>query len=323
MAWTISDLENLIRDEVEEHLELEYKRAAALGKADKVKDEISKDVSALANSAGGTLIYGIAEGTNSRKHLPETIDWVTDSAITKEWLENIITSRIQPRIPGLQISAVRSETGSVFVVEVPQSMTVHQASDKRYYKRHNFSSDPMEDYEIRDVMNRAAQPVIEVIPYIKKRTIYVGGSRRRPFDLDWNPTSEFVPSTPESCNEIFFLLVNNGRIKASQVLVEASFPSGVLHSERAATFSLRNTTREVIDYTSTHLGNIPKYGPSSYVPVFPKGDFECDNNFRLANDLGPIADEALRFTIFADNAQPRETTFLVRDIQVFDDSEKV
>jgi hypothetical protein len=30
----------------------------------------------------------------------------------------------------------------------------HQARDYRYYKRHNFNALPMEDYEVRDVMNR-------------------------------------------------------------------------------------------------------------------------------------------------------------------------
>jgi len=44
------------------------------------------------------------------------------------------------------------------VIDVPQSSTAHQASDKRYYKRFNFESVPMEDYEIRDVMQRTEAP---------------------------------------------------------------------------------------------------------------------------------------------------------------------
>ena len=40
------------------------------------------------------------------------------------------------------------------VVEIPKSLTAHQARDLRYYRRYNFESVAMVDYEIRDVMNR-------------------------------------------------------------------------------------------------------------------------------------------------------------------------
>lgn len=298
MAWTISTLENLIRDEVEEHLQLEYKAAGALGTSDSRRREISKDVSALANSAGGTIIYGIAEGDGSRKHLPERIDWVADPNISKEWLENVISSRIQPRISGLDIVVLRSETGAVFVVDVPQSMTVHQACDKRYYKRQNFSSVPMEDYEIRDVMNRAGHPLIEVVPIIKKRS-------RPPH------------------NEILFYFFNNGRVKARQVLVEVTFPSGVCHdTDRPVTYNLRNTIRDIVGHVDSHYGSIPKYGTPRYVPIFPDNHFECSNDYFLANDLGSISDKTLTFRIFADDAQPRETSLRIEEIEDFDhDSE--
>ena len=39
----------------------------------------------------------------------------------------------------------------IYVVDIPQSNIAHQAFDKRYYKRFNFISTPMEDYEIRDI----------------------------------------------------------------------------------------------------------------------------------------------------------------------------
>lgn len=48
-----ADLQNLIDSEVEENLNLDYKAAGALEKNPKKKDEVSKDVSAMANSAGG------------------------------------------------------------------------------------------------------------------------------------------------------------------------------------------------------------------------------------------------------------------------------
>lgn len=59
--YCYSDLEQLISNEIEENLHLDYKSAGALSKIDKKKDEITKDVSALANSDGGIIVYGINE----------------------------------------------------------------------------------------------------------------------------------------------------------------------------------------------------------------------------------------------------------------------
>jgi len=49
------------------------------------------------------------------------------------------------------------------VVVVPASIRApHQAADKRFYKRFNFESVPMEEYEIRDTANRSAVPDLDI-----------------------------------------------------------------------------------------------------------------------------------------------------------------
>src|SRR5438552_1880183 len=117
--WNLDRLEQLIRDNVEENLSLEYKSAEALGKSDAKKAEIVRDVSAFANSSGGVLIYGIAEFQNrEQRHLPEKIDPVTRQKYSKEWLEQIIQS-IQPRIDGIVIEPVTINPSSVcYVVSI-------------------------------------------------------------------------------------------------------------------------------------------------------------------------------------------------------------
>ena len=59
----------------------------------------------------------------------------------------------------------RPEPGQhAYVVYVPQSLRApHQAGDRRYYKRYNAQSVPMEDYEVRDVARRTDTPVILVL----------------------------------------------------------------------------------------------------------------------------------------------------------------
>ncbi len=159
--WNQSEIQKYIDNCIEESLNIEYKGAASLDHTDKKKKEITKDVSAMANSAGGILIYGVAEyDIPDKKHLPERIDSIDRKQFPKERLEHVINN-IRPRIEGLVIHPVDVNIGAgdvVYVIEIPQSTTAHQALDHRYYKRFNFESVPMEDYEIRDVMNRATTP---------------------------------------------------------------------------------------------------------------------------------------------------------------------
>src|SRR5262249_14876653 len=95
--WDQSELQRLIDDGAEENLTLDYKAADALGTTDGKKKEITKDVSAMANSAGGVIIYGIKEhDEEDKKHLPEMLTPIDRTQFSKEWLEQVINS-IQPR----------------------------------------------------------------------------------------------------------------------------------------------------------------------------------------------------------------------------------
>mgnify|MGYP000862458121 FL=1 len=161
--WTESRLQNFITSGIEESLTLEYKSAEALDRNETKKKEITKDVSAMANSAGGVIIYGIREYAESdKRHLPERITPVDRTAFPREWIEQIIQA-IRPRIDGIVIHSVSLASGDAdvaYIIEIPQSNTAHQASDHRYYKRFNFQAVPMEDYEVRDVMFREQTPDI-------------------------------------------------------------------------------------------------------------------------------------------------------------------
>ncbi len=150
------DLLVLIKNGVFEDLHLDYKDSMALQRSDAKKREISKDVSSFANSDGGQLVYGMVE----QNHLPSNLDVGSDpNDITKEWLEQVIMSTIQPRITDVTIHPIPLSTAPAnrlaYVVTIPRSISgPHQAVDKRYYKRYNFQSAPMEDYEVRDVAAR-------------------------------------------------------------------------------------------------------------------------------------------------------------------------
>jgi hypothetical protein len=79
-------------------------------------------------------------------------------------LEQVISTNIQPRIDGLRIYPIalpsKGADRVAYVVDIPQSTSraPHQSRDSKYYKRYNFRSVAMEDYEIRDIMRRASTP---------------------------------------------------------------------------------------------------------------------------------------------------------------------
>jgi Putative DNA-binding domain len=152
------DLQRLIDQEIQERLTLD-KDSRSLAKDDKQRNELCKDVSAFANSAGGQIIYGIVE--KDRK--PISID--NGSDLTREWIEQVIDAKIQPRLEGLIITPISVGGGrNAYVLTIQQAMTraPHQAPDNKYYKRQNFQSVPMEDYEIRDILRRATTPELHV-----------------------------------------------------------------------------------------------------------------------------------------------------------------
>ena len=100
---TKADLERLIAEEIRESLTLDYKASSVLGKDSKQRDELCKDVTAFANSAGGQIVYAMKED----KNLPTELDDGADASITKEWIEQVIDSRVQPRIEGLIITPIQ------------------------------------------------------------------------------------------------------------------------------------------------------------------------------------------------------------------------
>ena len=165
--WTLEKIEQYIADGIEENIHLDYKGAGSISKTDGKKKEISKDVSAFTNSDGGVIIYGVREFDDAqRNHLPERTEPIDGTEFSKEWLEQVINSSISPRIKGIKITPIQvgenEDNQVIYVVEIPKSNTAHQSKDKRYYKRYNFESIMMEDYEIKDIINRLSKTDVNI-----------------------------------------------------------------------------------------------------------------------------------------------------------------
>jgi hypothetical protein len=250
--WDKSDLDSLIHNHVQENIGLDYKRCDSLANTDSKKKEISKDVSAFANSAGGIIVYGMIE----TGHVPDAIDVGFDPLVTsKKWLEQVINSNIQQRIDGIIINPIEISINKVvYVVYIPQSLRApHQASDKKFYKRYNFQSIPMEEYEVRDVSRRDEAPDL-----IFNFNVSVENSAEPSF-IYLMPTLQNASSTP--AEYVVVVVINiDSRLSLSFL------PNGV---NRTVNDSLK-LNGQPWPCTSLHMN----WGTQSKIPIFQGASFK-------------------------------------------------
>lgn len=288
--WDQARLQAYVSNEVEESHKLEYKGAGALGRNNKEKDEITKDVSAMANADGGIIIFGIAEyQEDSRRHLPSSLEPIDRIQYSREWLGQIINT-VQPVIEGVVIHSVSLDSGEnhvAYVIEVPQASTAHQARDKRYYQRMNFEVLAMHDNQIRDVMGRAKNPRLEVEMWI-----------------DSYPSSQRDTST-RGKNYIRVRITNVGTVLAHYV-------SCIMYVPISLVTPLVETYHKCVfdDQYCLQIHKQNKVG-DVFDPILPKMNRTWSFDLTPGIDFSQGRSESLHFELFADNASPivREIAF--------------
>jgi hypothetical protein len=165
--WDESDILSLIENRVPESLKLEFKACDALRQSNKfLRPELIKDVSALANSVGGTIVYGIKEAKVT--HEAESLDEGYDPAELKlERFQQIIDDNIERSIEGIRYNSIRLDAtcpGKVLlVISVPQSTRSPHMANHHYYKRLEFECKAMEEYEVRERYGRVTFPGKDVV----------------------------------------------------------------------------------------------------------------------------------------------------------------
>ncbi|ULC58305.1 ATP-binding protein [Flaviramulus sp. BrNp1-15] len=297
-------LENLIKDKKEENLNLEYKASKSLDRLDQKKlNEISKDVSAFANSNGGILIYGISE----KEHLPEGIDPIQRGEVDREWLEQKIQDGIRPKIDEVKIYPIEINSNPskvVYLIEIPQSTTAHQASDKRYYRRHNFNVLPMYDHEIRDVFNRIKTPKINLFFKVLVRVQNMGDT--------FGPgiRTEKLMVTTEYIFQVY--AQNVGKVYANYINCIVQIPKSILldtfeydDSLEVVEFVIDNKVRDTIGLESNPPNYIEKLGPSRYEPILPSRTLRIDDNkCQLLSNYRGYRNKEINWVVYADNSEP-------------------
>lgn len=162
---TPAHIESLIESEVQESLTLDYKQQLpSRGRDD--KKEFLYDVAAMANSAGGHLVYGIAERRTEEDKPTGSPDRLLGSRypnLQEEEirLSNYIRDGITPNLIGVVVRGVQCEAGDAFVVRVPASRSkphmVKMGGTNKFYKRSGTVSHPMDWDEIRRAFSEQSE----------------------------------------------------------------------------------------------------------------------------------------------------------------------
>jgi len=158
---SLAAIESLVAEGARESEVLEYK-TAEVPFNDRDKAEIAKDVTGMANSLGGVIVYGVATDP-ADKTLPQKI--VPIEVKNVETLDRVINAQIRPPIVGLRRRLIPEINPQVLLLDVPESQDPpHQSlHDKRYYRRSGSECLPMEHDLVALKFGRRLSPVLDIV----------------------------------------------------------------------------------------------------------------------------------------------------------------
>jgi len=156
--WDESELRRLCEQHALETAFLEFKSSPTIDRQDTKK--IAEVVCAFANAGGGQVLFGVQESSDGRA---EALDegWMSNQR-KNAWLSDVILAHVTPKVD-FEIATIRlASSRELYVVNVHQGYTAHQASDRKFYRRREAKCISMDWFEIEDVRNRKTRPVLDV-----------------------------------------------------------------------------------------------------------------------------------------------------------------
>jgi hypothetical protein len=321
----------------------------------RARNSLSKHVSAFANSGGGQIVLGMTDP----RHAPMQVD---DGGVsleikrpgTKEWLENVIPTLVDPPLTKFNVYIARAADESsqiapgrgVFIIDIGDSLQApHQATDHIYYIRSGAKSEPAGNRLVQDIAGRRRDPDVglefsiysevfrdqdEATYFPSMPSIYSPASTSRDRTAK-EPQKEHIKHV------LIVTARNVGRVYAMYVNCYLWLPTAILPEEkyrlRNATYrviegveyqidSEANTVRDIVGWRGP-LNMTPQYGPSRYDPILPRLGHSWRFELAVDLDLQSVANMVIRWEVYADNAEPRRGTVSVGEIERTDEEDAI
>jgi hypothetical protein len=185
-AIDVALVRDMITREIREDRTLDFKAQLNLDSAGKITDkiEIAKDVTAMANASGGTILYGAVEGNAvDAGRVIEIRGMRIEPDLVQSQITNLLRDWIEERIPDVEHQAIPVGDGTyLYVIRIPPSPRApHIIKNQRsLYMRATTSNDPMSASQMREMVLRAEtayerararieQRIDEIKRYVHKR----------------------------------------------------------------------------------------------------------------------------------------------------------
>lgn len=137
---TLELIEKAIEEGLEETADFDMKRVVPNLKEDKSKQEIAKDIAAMANSGGGWIIYGVGEGASDIAESIHPCEW---TATEEQQMLNIAYTKIDPPVVGLEfnkISCGENSDKKLVLMHIPDSVDAPHFVRAEKNNNNNFSA---------------------------------------------------------------------------------------------------------------------------------------------------------------------------------------
>jgi hypothetical protein len=154
-----SDIKRLVENQIQESSSLDYKKELAISK-DKDKKEFLYDVSAMYNTDGGCLVFGIEEekdNNNQNTGKPKKVTGIEIQNSDKliQQIEDVVKNCTEPSINQLIINELKVDGKSVLILGIPKglglpSMVTYNQTNK-FYKRRNSGKFAVDVYELNNM----------------------------------------------------------------------------------------------------------------------------------------------------------------------------
>ena len=170
--------------------------------------KLAKAVSAIANSGGGELIFGIAQKRSRANQMEPVMGFEKN----EEWIFHEIQSQIDNRVAGLLVSIIKipNQEGKIIHIHIPASNnSPHLFADGKFYRWKKGKCVVMSEPEIRAAYMRTSVADLEFIGVMNTNGIptLAGGKFS---------AVNFFPK---------FLIRNAGNLVEKEYKIEIAFPS--------------------------------------------------------------------------------------------------
>lgn len=176
------DLQDLVLSEQRENLGLDFKQK--LPEGEQARQEVSKDVAAMANASGGNIVYGLAEKEGGVAAKLVSLGEAEGSEKLSAKIQSWVNADISPAVLGVRIKVVPFECGGfALILRIPRSLQSPHAvvgypdrTVMRYWRRSENQSIPMPEHEIRRTYTSGLDVHKQVDAFRRERITFNDGT---------------------------------------------------------------------------------------------------------------------------------------------------